>query len=50
MTAFTVNEFYQRNRRVAIWVILFALLQSELRGARCGGRPETAPTITVDVI
>jgi predicted PurR-regulated permease PerM len=26
MTAFSVNEFYQRNRRVVIWVILFGLL------------------------
>ncbi len=26
MSAFSVNEFYQRNRRVVIWVILFFLL------------------------
>ncbi|HEX7719655.1 MAG TPA: AI-2E family transporter [Woeseiaceae bacterium] len=26
MTAFSANEFYQRNRRLVIWVILFALL------------------------
>ena len=26
MTAFSVNEFYQRNRRLVIWVILFGLL------------------------
>jgi predicted PurR-regulated permease PerM len=26
MTTFSVNEFYQRNRRVVIWVILFGLL------------------------
>lgn len=26
MTAFSVDEFYQRNRRLVIWVILFALL------------------------
>lgn len=26
MTAFSVSEFYQRNRRLIIWVILFALL------------------------
>jgi len=26
MSAFSVNEFYQRNRRVVIWVILFGLL------------------------
>jgi predicted PurR-regulated permease PerM len=26
MTAFSVNEFYQRNRRVVIWAILFGLL------------------------
>ncbi len=26
MAAFSVNEFYQRNRRVVIWVILFLLL------------------------
>jgi predicted PurR-regulated permease PerM len=26
MSAFSLNEFYQRNRRVVIWVILFALL------------------------
>lgn len=26
MSAFSLNEFYRRNRRVVIWVILFALL------------------------
>ena len=26
MTAFSLNEFYQRNRRVVIWAILFGLL------------------------
>ena len=26
MSAFSLNEFYQRNRRVVIWVILFGLL------------------------
>ena len=26
VSAFSVNEFYQRNRRVVIWVILFGLL------------------------
>src|SRR5690606_8532124 len=26
MSAFSLQEFYQRNRRVVIWVILFALL------------------------
>ena len=26
MSAFSLNEFYQRNRRVVIWVILFLLL------------------------
>lgn len=26
MSAFSVNEFYQRNRRLVIWVILFGLL------------------------
>jgi predicted PurR-regulated permease PerM len=26
MTAFSVNEFYQRNRRLVIWIILFGLL------------------------
>ena len=26
MAAFSFNEFYQRNRRVVIWVILFLLL------------------------
>jgi len=26
MSAFSLNEFYQRNRRVVIWVILFVLL------------------------
>lgn len=26
MSSFSVNEFYQRNRRVVIWVILFGLL------------------------
>src|SRR5687768_9170941 len=26
MSTFSLNEFYQRNRRVVIWVILFGLL------------------------
>ena len=26
MAAFSFNEFYQRNRRIVIWVILFGLL------------------------
>jgi predicted PurR-regulated permease PerM len=26
MSTFILNEFYQRNRRVVIWVILFGLL------------------------
>ena len=26
MSAFSVNEFYQRNRRLVIWAILFGLL------------------------
>ena len=26
MAAFSFNEFYQRNRRIVIWVILFLLL------------------------